>query len=85
MLSLKFSFYSQLLLLSCVLLRVTDGAVQGPVADNRLFCEQCFCFICDKLASAVRLRPVKVSDSLTHNWNLIHLQLTTMLIKSGDI
>lgn len=66
-LSSKFSFHSVLLFFSCVLLRATDGAVQGPVADNGLFCEQCFCFICDKLASAVRVGTETGSDSLTES------------------
>ncbi|XP_008314868.1 uncharacterized protein LOC103383506 [Cynoglossus semilaevis] len=29
----------------------TDCEVGAPVADNQLFCDQCFCYICDKLVS----------------------------------
>uniref|UniRef100_A0A3Q3K1H4 Uncharacterized protein n=1 Tax=Monopterus albus TaxID=43700 RepID=A0A3Q3K1H4_MONAL len=29
----------------------TDHEVSGPVASNQLICDQCFCYICDKLAS----------------------------------
>lgn len=80
-LSWKFSSDGLLLFLSfCVLLRATDGAVQGPVADNHLFCEKCFCFICDKPASAVRVRPVTVSDSRS----FICLLLTPTFTKSSD-
>uniref|UniRef100_A0A3P8UP47 Zgc:112980 n=1 Tax=Cynoglossus semilaevis TaxID=244447 RepID=A0A3P8UP47_CYNSE len=31
--------------------RATDCEVGAPVADNQLFCDQCFCYICDKLVS----------------------------------
>ncbi|XP_071359418.1 uncharacterized protein [Trachinotus anak] len=30
----------------------TDCEINTPVASNQLMCEQCFCYICDKLASA---------------------------------
>uniref|UniRef100_A0A665TYD4 Uncharacterized protein n=1 Tax=Echeneis naucrates TaxID=173247 RepID=A0A665TYD4_ECHNA len=30
----------------------TDCELNAPVADNQLMCDQCFCYICDKLASA---------------------------------
>ncbi|XP_026214861.1 uncharacterized protein zgc:112980 isoform X2 [Anabas testudineus] len=30
----------------------TDCEVEAPVASNQLFCDQCFCYICDKLASS---------------------------------
>ncbi|KAM4584520.1 uncharacterized protein PAE49_004043 [Odontesthes bonariensis] len=29
----------------------SDCETVAPVADNKLFCDQCFCYICDKLAS----------------------------------
>ncbi|KAK2817303.1 hypothetical protein Q5P01_025494 [Channa striata] len=29
----------------------TDNEISSPVATNQLFCDQCFCYICDKLAS----------------------------------
>ncbi|KAM7010123.1 uncharacterized protein LKV04_001959 [Tautogolabrus adspersus] len=29
----------------------TDCEVGAPVAENKLFCDQCYCYICDKLAS----------------------------------
>ncbi|XP_023286294.1 uncharacterized protein LOC111672935 [Seriola lalandi dorsalis] len=30
----------------------TDCEINAPVASNQLMCDQCFCYICDKLASA---------------------------------
>ncbi|XP_078022276.1 uncharacterized protein LOC117255571 isoform X1 [Epinephelus lanceolatus] len=30
----------------------TDCEIGAPVASNQLMCEQCFCYICDKLASS---------------------------------
>ncbi|TKS68509.1 hypothetical protein D9C73_002572 [Collichthys lucidus] len=30
----------------------TDCEIGGPVASNQLICDQCFCYICDKLASS---------------------------------
>ncbi|XP_044203407.1 uncharacterized protein zgc:112980 [Thunnus albacares] len=30
----------------------TDNEVNAPVAGNQLICDQCFCYICDKLASS---------------------------------
>ncbi|XP_041640412.1 uncharacterized protein zgc:112980 isoform X2 [Cheilinus undulatus] len=33
----------------------TDNEVGAPVADNKLFCDQCFCYICDKLASSCEM------------------------------
>ncbi|MED6269586.1 hypothetical protein CHARACLAT_000987, partial [Characodon lateralis] len=29
-----------------------DSETSAPVADNQLICDQCFCYICDKLASS---------------------------------
>ncbi|KAK6301336.1 hypothetical protein J4Q44_G00294340, partial [Coregonus suidteri] len=31
--------------------RLTDSDVKGPVESNQLFCHQCFCYVCDKVAS----------------------------------
>lgn len=36
-----------------VLLRPVDCEVGVPVAPNQLYCDQCFCYICDKPASSV--------------------------------
>ncbi|MEQ2168144.1 hypothetical protein GOODEAATRI_011423, partial [Goodea atripinnis] len=44
----------QPLCLFSVLLRPADSETSAPVADNQLICDQCFCYICDKLASSVR-------------------------------
>ncbi|XP_040003163.1 uncharacterized protein zgc:112980 isoform X2 [Xiphias gladius] len=30
----------------------TDCEIDAPVANNQIICDQCFCYICDKLASA---------------------------------
>ncbi|XP_068445094.1 uncharacterized protein zgc:112980 [Clinocottus analis] len=32
-----------------------DCEIGAPVADNQLTCEQCFCYICDKLASSCKM------------------------------
>lgn len=40
-------------LLFFVLVRSVECETSAPVADNKLFCDQCFCYICDKLASLV--------------------------------
>ncbi|XP_064810160.1 uncharacterized protein LOC135526049 [Oncorhynchus masou masou] len=29
----------------------TDSDVGGPIESNQLFCHQCFCYVCDKVAS----------------------------------
>ncbi|XP_055769077.1 uncharacterized protein LOC129844936 isoform X2 [Salvelinus fontinalis] len=29
----------------------TDSDVAGPIESNQLFCHQCFCYVCDKVAS----------------------------------
>lgn len=42
------------LCLFSVLLRPTDCERTAPMANNELICDQCFCYICDKLASLVR-------------------------------
>lgn len=39
--------------LSSALLRATDCETSAPAGNNELICNQCFCYICDKLASAV--------------------------------
>nr|XP_020499037.1 uncharacterized protein LOC109991129 isoform X2 [Labrus bergylta] len=33
----------------------TESEVGAPVAENKLFCDQCFCYICDKLASTCEM------------------------------
>ncbi|XP_042340528.1 uncharacterized protein zgc:112980 [Plectropomus leopardus] len=35
--------------------KATDCEVGAPVATNQLMCDQCFCYICDKLASSCTL------------------------------
>lgn len=50
---LFFPLYSYWHFLSSVLFRATDCEVSVPVPNNHLMCDQCFCYICDKLASSV--------------------------------
>uniref|UniRef100_A0A672MDL3 Zgc:112980 n=1 Tax=Sinocyclocheilus grahami TaxID=75366 RepID=A0A672MDL3_SINGR len=61
--------------------------VSGPLQDNGKHCDQCFCYICDKLASMVRslssnLNQTLISNKRKEGITLLMIELLLVLIIS---